>query len=146
MYIPPTILLLIAIALSYFISAQFPILQFTDITISLIGIISITLGISLCLWAISHLRKHKTTLHPKGKPKKLVTYGPYGMSRNPIYLGFLMMSVGTVLLFANVLAFVGPLLFFGYVSMFIIPIEEAILTKGFGKSYKAYTKTIRRWL
>ena len=146
MFIPPPILLLIAVSISYFISAQFPILQFTDITISLIGMICISLGMCLCLWAVSHLRKHKTTLHPRGKPKKLVTYGAYRMSRNPIYLGFLMVSVGTVLLFANVLAFVGPLLFFGYVSLFIIPIEEAMLTKGFGKSYKAYTKTIRRWL
>lgn len=146
MFIPPPVLLLIAVALSYFISAQFPILQFTDITISLIGMICISLGLTLCLWAVSHLRKHKTTLHPRGKPRKLVTYGPYRVSRNPIYLGFLMVSVGTVLLFANVLAFVGPLLFFGYVSMFIIPVEESILKKGFGASYKAYTKVIRRWL
>jgi len=146
MFIPPPILLLIAISLSYFISSQFPILQFTDITISLIGIILVSLGIGLCLWAIKLLKKHKTTLHPHKKPSKLVVHGPYRMSRNPMYLGFLMISVGTVLLFANVLAFVGPLIFFGYISLFVIPIEEAMLTKGFGKSYKTYTKAIRRWL
>lgn len=146
MYVPPPVLLGIAIALSYVISVQFPILQFTDVSISFAGIIFITAGISLFLWAIKLLRKHRTTLRPHGKPSKLITYGPYRLSRNPIYLGFLMISIGTVLLFANVLAFAGPIIFFVFISTFVIPMEESMLTKVFGKSYKSYNKKIRRWI
>lgn len=146
MYLPPPVLLAIAIALSYFISTLFPILQFTDVVISFAGLICITAGIGLFLWARKLLRKHKTTLRPHGKPSKLVTYGPYRFSRNPIYLGFLMISIGTVLLFANVLAFAGPLIFFVFISTFVIPIEERMLTKTFGKSYTSYNKKIRRWI
>lgn len=146
MYLPPPVLLAIAIALSYCISTLFPVLQFTDVVISFAGIICITVGIGLFLWATKLLRKHKTTLRPHGKPSKLVTHGPYRFSRNPIYLGFLMISIGTVLLFANVLAFVGPLIFFVFISTFVIPVEERMLTKVFGKSYTSYNKKIRRWI
>lgn len=146
MYIPPPALLIIAISLSYLVSILFPMLQFTDVTISFAGVILITLGASVVLWAANTLRKHKTTLHPRHKPRKLVMHGPYTLSRNPIYLGFLMISLGTVLLFANVLAFLGPLLFFGFISMLVIPFEETMLTKTFGTPYKSYRKKIRRWL
>ena len=63
-----------------------------------------------------------------------------------MYLGFVLIAMGTALLFANVLAFVGPILFFGFISTFIIPLEESMLTKGFGKSYASYKKKIRRWV
>lgn len=146
MYISPPVLLIIAIALSYLVSTAFPAVQFTDVTISFLGIMLITLGIGIVLWAIKLLRKHKTTLHPRRKPSKLVMHGPYRYSRNPIYLGFLMISVGTVLMFANVLAFVGPIIFLAFVNTFFIPYEESMLTKAFGTSYKSYKKKTRRWV
>ncbi len=146
MFIPPPLLLLVAIGASYLVSVLFPDLQFANVTTGLIGICLLTLGFGLFLWAGKTLRAHKTTLHPRGKPKKLVTHGPYRISRNPIYLGFLMVTMGTSLLFANVLAFVGPIIFLVFVSMFVIPYEEAMLSKLFGKSYKSYVAKIRRWV
>lgn len=106
----------------------------------------ISAGMGVFLWAAKLLHKHKTTLHPRHKPKKLITHGPYRFSRNPIYLGFLMISLGTVLLFANVLAFAGPIIFLVFINMFFIPYEETMLTKAFGKTYKSYTKKTRRWV
>ena len=146
MFIPPPVLLIIAIALSYLVSLLFPGLQFNSATLSVLGITAIASGIGLFVWAGSLLQQRKTTLHPRGKPSKLVTYGPYGFTRNPIYLGFLLISIGTSLLFANVLAFVGPLIFFAFVSTFVIPFEETMLTKVFGGSYKKYRQSIRRWI
>ncbi len=146
MFIPPPILLVIAIALSYLLSMLYPAMQFTNVTFGMAGLISISLGFGLFLWAGKVLLRHKTTLHPRGKPKKLVTHGPYGFSRNPIYLGFFLISLGTALLFANVLAFVGPLIFFAFVSTLVIPFEEATLARAFGATYKKYRQTIRRWI
>lgn len=146
MFIPPPILLLVAIGVSYGVSLMFPALQLNVEIFQLLGFISIAIGIWLFVWAGTLLQTHKTTLDPRGKPKKLVTHGPYGFTRNPIYLGFLLISVGTALLFANVLAFVGPLIFFAFASTFIIPFEESMLTRVFGKSYKSYTGKTRRWI
>lgn len=146
MFIPPPVLLIIAIAFSYFVSILFPMMQFTNVSLGLGGIALITLGVSLFLWARYILQKHKTTLRPRGKPSKLVTRGPYSFSRNPIYLGFLLISIGVTLLFANVLAFVGPIIFFVFISTFVIPFEEDMLSRVFGKSYQTYRQTIRRWI
>lgn len=146
MFIPPPLLLLIAIALSYLVSLMFPALHYNDASFTVIGFILIPVGIALVLWAGNTLKRHKTTTHPRKKPSKLVATGPYSWSRNPIYLGLLLVSLGTALLFANVLAFVGPIIFFGFASTFIIPFEESMLTKGFGKSYASYKKKIRRWV
>lgn len=146
MYLPPPLLLLIAIALSYLVSIMFPALQFNDVSFTVVGLTLIPVGTLLVLWAGNTLMQQKTTTHPKRKPSKLVANGPYSWSRNPMYLGFLLIAMGTALLFANVLAFVGPILFFGFISTFIIPLEESMLTKGFGKSYASYKKKIRRWV
>lgn len=146
MFIPPPLLLLIAVALSYLVSLMFPALGYNDASFTIVGFTLIPVGILLVLWAGNTLRQHKTTTHPRKKPSKLVDAGPYSWSRNPIYLGFLLVSLGTALLFANVLAFVGPIIFFGFISTFIIPFEEDMLRKGFGKSYASYKSRIRRWV
>ncbi len=146
MFIPPPLLLLIAIGASYAVSLLFPALQIHIESFQLFGFVAIAAGLWLFVWAASLLKSHKTTLHPRGKPKQLITHGPYGYSRNPIYLGFLLISIGTALLFANVLAFVGPIIFFAFASTFIVPFEESMLTRVFGKSYKSYLTRTRRWV
>ncbi len=146
MFIPPPALLIIAIAISYLISLQFPTLQYDGLSVSWFGLLLVTLGAAGVVWGSSTLSRFGTTLHPRGKPKKLVTHGPYDYSRKPRYLGVLLITVGTALLFANVLAFVGPLLFFWFATVFIIPFEEDMLTRRFGKPYHAYRKKTRRWL
>lgn len=146
MFISPPLLLLFAIALSYLVSRMFPGLTFNDASFNILGLALVPAGIALILWAGDTLTRHKTTTRHQGKPSKLVSTGPYSWSRNPIYLGFLLISIGTALLFANVLAFVGPVIFFAFTSLLIIPFEEEMLTKVFGKSYKSYTKHIRKWV
>ena len=146
MFIPPPFLLLLAITLSYVVSILFPMLQYNGLNMSLLGLIFITSGVTLFVWGAKTLHHHKTTLHPRKKPSKLIMHGPYLYTRNPIYLGFFLVTIGTSLLFANVLAFVGPLLFFAFISTFIIPFEEEMLSKKFGKPYHSYRKKTRRWV
>jgi protein-S-isoprenylcysteine O-methyltransferase Ste14 len=146
MFIPPPLLLGIAIALSYLVSLAVPGLHYNDMSFTALGLVLVPVGVALFLWGANTLNRHKTTLHPRRKPTKLVAAGPYGWSRNPIYLGFFLIAVGTALLFANVLAFVGPLIFFAFINTFIIPFEESMLTKSFGKTYASYKKKTRRWV
>lgn len=146
MYIPPPVLLVIAIGTTFFVSALFPGWQFNSPAFPFLGVIFIIAGVGLVAWAARTLSSYKTTLNPRGKPTKLVTKGPYAVSRNPIYLGFLLIAVGTALFFANVLAFAGPLLFFGFARMFVIPFEEQTLRRIFGTVYNTYSKHTRRWV
>jgi len=145
MFIPPPILLLLAIGLSYLVSF-IPGLQLIASPFNLLGLGLIVIGIGLFIWSVATLQRHKTTLDPRGKPLALVTIGPYRFSRNPIYLGFFLISLGTAVLFANILAFVGPLVFFFFINTFVIPFEEETLTALFGDSYQLYRKRTRRWV
>jgi protein-S-isoprenylcysteine O-methyltransferase Ste14 len=146
MFIPPPLLLLIAIGISYGVSKLIPSFAFINQPLSTLGLILIALGIGLFIWTVQFFEKHKTTLDPRGKPSRLITEGPYRLTRNPIYLGFFLIALGTALFFANILAIVGPILFFFFISTFIIPFEEETLGRTFGKTYQNYRKQIRRWL
>ncbi len=81
----------------------------------------------------------------EGDIDELVTTGPHGLSRNPIYLGILTMIAGAAL------AVPGPLTIGAFVVTFvglqsIIAEEEAYLEERFGDEYAAYKKRVRRWI
>ncbi len=95
--------------------------------------------------AVEFNRKH-TTLDPHGLVSTLVTSGIYRFTRNPIYLGFVMMVIGVPLYLNNywgiVLAAILVILF----NALVICHEEAYLEKKFGDEYAGYRSRVRRWL
>jgi len=93
-------------------------------------------------------RRHKTTvnpLHPE-RATALVTSGIYQYSRNPMYLGMLLLLVAWGVWLANLASFVGPPLFVALINRIQIAPEEAALHSLFGESYGRYTRRVRRWL
>lgn len=146
MFIPPPILLLLAIGISYGISKLIPTFAIIGQPLGTLGLMLIVSGIGLFIWTVQFFQKHRTTLDPRGKPSNLITEGPYRLTRNPIYLGFFLIALGTALYFANILAIVGPVLFFYFISSFVIPFEEDTLSRTFGKTYHSYRTRTRRWL
>ncbi|GJL94905.1 MAG: hypothetical protein DHS20C05_13100 [Hyphococcus sp.] len=75
----------------------------------------------------------------------LITTGTHQLSRNPIYLGIMLMLVGMVIAAPGPITVVGLLLtFFGLQS--IIAEEEAYLERCFGGEYLDYKTRVRRWV
>lgn len=146
MFIPPPIVLFIAVFVSFFASRLAPSLSVALGLLPWLGGFLILFGIGLFMWTSQFFKRHKTTIRPRGKPTSLISTGPYRFTRNPIYLGFLCVSLGVALLFANLLALVGPILFFSFISTFIIPFEEDMLSKTFGETYQKYRTRTRRWV
>ncbi len=146
MFIPPPLLLLGAIGISLLLSKLSPLAPLVSSPTNLVGLVLIAGGIGLFLWTTRLFKHHKTTLHPKGKPSSLITAGPYRFTRNPIYVGFLLISLGAAIFFANILALVGPIVFFFFINTFIIPFEEQMLGHTFGEKYHSYRTRTRRWI
>lgn len=96
--------------------------------------------------AITALRRAKTTVLPTKITEHLVTTGPYGFTRNPIYLGNVLLILGLALVTGNAwllpLAFVAAAL----TSRLAIVGEERHLDQRFGKKYRDYAKRVRRWI
>jgi len=76
----------------------------------------------------------------------MVTWGVYALSRNPMYLGGLIMLLGWAVFLSNALAFLFLPVYVLYINRFQIAPEERVLTSLFGQTYVAYQARTRRWL
>lgn len=97
---------------------------------------------------IHAFRQHHTTLNPvdPSSASTLVTSGMYCLSRNPMYLGFLLILAAFACLLGNWLAFACLPAFVLYMNRFQISLEERALSKKYGAAYSEYCATVRRWL
>jgi protein-S-isoprenylcysteine O-methyltransferase Ste14 len=105
-------------------------------------------GVVVCALGVGSFRRAGTTVNPMapGSASSLVQSGIYRVTRNPMYLGFLLVLAGWGVLLANVLAFFGPLAFVAYLNAFQIGPEERALAALFGPEYAAYRSRVRRWV
>lgn len=76
----------------------------------------------------------------------LLTQGLYRWSRNPIYLGMLLVLLAVCLWLGALSSLVGALFFYERVTRTAIKPEEIFLQSAFGKAYSDYQSTVRRWL
>ncbi len=138
--IPETIVfpLLIGLILEAFFSL--PIFAYHWVWIGISALLFL-LGLFLMIWAVREAGFTKMEL-----PDRLVTSGPYAFSRNPMYLGWIMVYLA-VFLFSHSLwlaiLFVIALILTHYIA--ILP-EERDLKERFGGEYKAYSEKVRRYL
>jgi len=91
-------------------------------------------------------KKHETTVKPYLKPSCIIITGPFCISRNPMYLGMLLILAGTAILLKSVFLLFPSLLFVLVMEGFYIRKEEFYLTEQFGKDFLKYKRKVRRWL
>ncbi len=103
-------------------------------------------GLILVLMAIVEFRRHRTTVIPHETPTSLVQSGIFKRSRNPIYLGDVLILTGLVLRFDAVLSLVLiPVFVWLLERRFILP-EEDRLRKTFHADFARYEGSTRRWI
>lgn len=108
------------------------------------GALLTVLGFALVLWALLAQLRAGTNPDVHKPTTALVVRGPYGFSRNPIYLGFLVVQAGVGLWLGWWLAVV-LVPFSGLaLSRWVIRGEEAQLARRF-PAYEAYRDRVRRW-
>ena len=111
-----------------------------------LGLILILVGLGLNLAASASLRNSQTPVEFKHTPIQLVTTGPFQFSRNPIYLGGLIVLLGIAILLGSLVAFFFPLLLFLILQLIYVPLEEREMEGVFGMKYIDYKRKVRRWL
>jgi len=105
-------------------------------------------GVLVSLAGVLAFRRHHTTVNPL-KPQAasaLVSTGVYAFTRNPMYLGMLVVLVAWGLYLSNLAAAALVLLFVPCLNRLQILPEERVLRAKFGAAFDAYAARVRRWI
>ena len=111
-----------------------------------IGLLLLILGFAAGYSGFSALQKAGTPVRPGDEPTKLVTSGPYRITRNPMYLGLELVLLGAFFLAKSPFFLIPPIVFFLLINFLQSPFEENLMTERFGGSYTEYCQRVRRWL
>jgi len=105
-------------------------------------------GIFFILAGVYEFQKAKTTLNPTtpAATSSVVASGIYRVSRNPMYVGFLLVLTGWAIFLSHPLPFLLLPAFVAYMNRFQISPEERVLSAKFGDEYDTYKQSVRRWL
>jgi protein-S-isoprenylcysteine O-methyltransferase Ste14 len=118
------------------------------------GLPIVPLGIALALlgwappvWAVVLFRRAGTELQPTSAANKaLVTDGPFRFTRNPMYLGLVVVTLGIAIWVGAWPMVLAPVAVFATANWVHIPFEEAKMRRQFGSAFDAYAGKVRRWL
>lgn len=105
-------------------------------------------GVLIALLGVAFFRRARTTVNPlsPGTSSALVCSGIYRRSRNPMYLGMLLVLFAEAALLANALVWVLPVVFVFLMTRLQILPEERALAALFGAEFSTYKTKVRRWL
>ena len=144
--IPPPIITLICGLGIYFSRPLFP--KYNYISTDIIAASFLLLGIITLITAVLSFRRQSTTVNPlqPEKASSLVVSGIFKYSRNPMYLGMLLILISMTIKFN----FIGGILmifaFIAFITKFQIIPEEIVLERLFGDEFTRYKKKTRRWI
>src|SRR5262245_15104460 len=101
---------------------------------------ALVLSCILCFVFVGH-----GTQAPFDPPRRLVVRGPYGLVRNPMYLGAAAAMLGAAFFYQSFALAVYVVAFFAVTHLFVVAYEEPTLSRTFGPEYEAYRRSVRRW-
>ncbi len=146
--IPPAAQFLAVAAGMWLIAEYVPSLDIAIPGRKLLVVAFFCLGGAVALPAIVTFRTAGTTVDPRypEKASRLVVSGIYRYSRNPMYLGLLCLLIAWAFYLSNLLGFACLPLFVLGMNRLQIRLEEKAMEKQFGDEYRAYRKSVRRWI
>lgn len=146
--IPPVALGILLGALMWVAARSVPVLGFALPAGRLIAAGLAAAGVIIALLGVASFRRARTTVNPL-RPEAasaLVVSGVFRLTRNPMYLGMLLVLLGWSVLLANALALLFATVFIPLMNRLQIAPEERILAATFGPAFTAYQSAVRRWL
>ena len=146
--IPPPGYALIIGFLMWLLNQYFPVIHFIASPWNKLGLLMIVLAFSMDLSSLYLFFKKHTTPSPfsPDKASSLVTKGLYKYTRNPMYVGLLVILTGYAIWLGAITPFLLLPVFYWLITNMQIKPEEAILEKKFGQEYLDYKHRVRRWL
>lgn len=145
--LPPPIWTLIYVLLAAALSWQLGWPNMPGFPLARLGVALTLIPWILPVWAIAVFRREETEINPTSPTNRaLVVDGPYRYTRNPMYLGLVLASLGIAVWTGAWPMFLAPIAAFATANWVHIPFEEAKMRRQFGSAYDQYVGRVRRWL
>ena len=146
--IPPVPLAAVFAAAMYGVASVTPAATFAILGRAGIAVGLALLGSVMALAGVLAFRANKTTVNPlnPGAASAVVSTGVYRFSRNPMYLGFLLVLAAWAIYLSNALSALFLPAFVAYMNRFQIEPEERVLLAKFGPAFSQYMATVHRWV
>jgi len=142
----PPVYLLLSLTLMGLLHYLLPVVILLSSPANYTGYVTMLCGLSIILYCVLMFRKATTPIIPFEKPTALISTGIYRYSRNPVYLGMLIILLGAALALGSLSPFVLIPVFFVIIQQGYVRHEERFLEKIFGEEYLRYKACVRRWL
>ncbi|HET7201226.1 MAG TPA: isoprenylcysteine carboxylmethyltransferase family protein [Burkholderiales bacterium] len=111
-----------------------------------VGVPLVLAAVALFITSVRTFRNAGTPV-PGNRPTTIIVRtGPYGFSRNPIYLAFTLFQVGLAAWVNSLGLLVALLPALGLIALVVVPREERYLEARFPSEYLSYKREVRRWL
>lgn len=146
--VPPVAQVVVHALGMWFVSRNTPPLSMTIPGSLWFSIILLGAGVAVALAGVLAFRKARTTVDPThpDASSSVVSTGVYRWSRNPMYVGILLVLGGWAFYLSHALAFAFLPVFVLYMNRFQIHPEEKAMCSKFGAEYRTYMGSVRRWL
>ena len=146
--IPPLVIVALTALLMWLAARALPqlIVMYSG-RIIVAGVLA-ALGVTAAALGVIEFKKASTTVNPHAphNSSRIVTSGIYRFTRNPMYVGMLLLLLAWAAYLANVASVVLVSVYVAYITFFQIQPEERILAARFGHEYEEYLRSVRRWL
>ncbi len=147
--IPPPILMLLAAAVMWALCRWLPLSQGIRGSWNRVGAaVPAAIGFVIAVAAFVRFRQVRTTVNPMdpSQATQLVTDGVFRISRNPMYLGLVLLLIGWAVWLDSASPWLIPPLFMIVITRVQIIPEEQALERLFGTQYLAYRRSVARWV
>lgn len=146
--IPPLLLMFIFIGLVFLLHLLLPMLSIGFSAQAGLAALLCFIAAGICAVAVLQCHFANTTVDPRNPraTSDLICSGAFRLSRNPMYLGFVIFIAAAVLLTGSLPAIVAVPLFIWYMNRYQISPEERQLQKKFPEAFAQYQAKVRRWL
>jgi len=121
-------------------------LHFVPSDLGWLGPLVILCAVLLFLLSFREFRAAGTPVRGSERTTTIVRTGPYRLSRNPIYLSFVLLVLGLSVSLNDLWLLMTLVPALGFIAAIVIPREERFLEQTFGVEYRRYKCSVRRWL
>lgn len=143
--LPPHLFLLCAAAMAG-LHLFWPVARIIPEPVWPAGLAVAVAGLVLTVVPARLFRRRSVNIRTFDAPTGLVTDGFFAISRNPMYLGFLLVLAGLWIGLGTLSPLLPVLVFLMAAEHWYIPFEEKRMAEQFGEDYRVYRGRVRRWL